>query len=75
MYNLYGNEAIIRLETYSIYTYSVINLILILLGTIWAYAFYELPLKKIIKYIINKDYNNIYSEQEKILNGKDEEGN
>ncbi len=75
LYNLYGNETIIRLEVYSIYIYSAINLILILMGTILAYALYELPLKKIIKYIINKDYNNIYHEQENILNGKDEEEN
>ena len=75
LYNLCGNETIIRLEVYSIYIYSAINLILILMGTILAYALYELPLKKIIKYIINKDYNNIYHEQENILNGKDEEEN
>jgi hypothetical protein len=75
LYNLYGNETIIKLQLYSIYIYSAINFILILVGIIFAYALYELPLKKIIKYLINKDFNNIYQEQENILNGKDEEEN
>ena len=75
LYILYGNGTVIRLEIYSIYIYSAINLLLILIGTIFVYAVYELPLKKIIKYIITKDYNNIYHEQENILNDKDKEEN
>jgi len=75
LYILYGNGTVIRLEIYSIYIYSAINFLLILIGTIFVYVVYELPLKKIIKYIISRDYNNIYHEQEKILNGKDEEEN
>jgi len=75
LYILYGNETIIKIKIYSIYIYSIINLILILIGIIFVYALYELPAKKIIKYIINKDYNNIYHEQENILNGKDDEEN
>ena len=68
-------KIIFFLEIYSIYIYSAINFLLILIGTIFVYVVYELPLKKIIKYIISRDYNNIYHEQEKILNGKDEEEN
>ena len=75
LYNLYGNETVIKLNLYSIFIYSIINLFLVLIGTIFVYALYELPSKKIIKYIINKDYNIIYHEQEKILNGKNEEEN
>ena len=75
LYILYGNETIIKLKLYSIYVYSTINLLLILMATILVYTLYELPAKKIIKYIINKDYNNIYYEEENLLNGKDGEEN
>jgi len=75
LYILYGNETIIKLGIHSINIFSLINLFFILLATIFVYVFYELPSKKIIKYIINRDYNNIYYEQENILNDKNEEEN
>ena len=75
LYILYGNETIIKLGTLSINIFSSINLFFILLATIFVYVFYELPSKKIIKYIINIYYNNIYYEQENILNNKIEEEN
>ena len=54
LYNFYHSDNIIKLNTYTIYVYSFINMIVIVFFMILCYIYLELPLKKLFKYLIRK---------------------
>ena len=54
LYNFYHSDNIIKLNTYTIYVYSFINMIVIVFFMVLCYIYLELPLKKLFKYLIRK---------------------
>lgn len=54
LFNFYSSENVVKLNTYTIYLYSIINLCVITLSMILLYIYLELPLKKLFKYHIRK---------------------
>ena len=52
LYNFYNSENVVKLNTYTIYLYSIINLCVITIIMIILYIYLELPLKKLFKYNI-----------------------
>ena len=65
LYNFYHSDNIIKLNTYTIYVYSFVNMFVILIFMILFYIYLELPLKKLFKYLIRKyDINEEYEEDE-----------
>ena len=59
IYIFYQSESVIELTIENVFLYSLINLIVVLLGNIFLYIFYELPFKKIFKsFILNREYIN-----------------
>ena len=70
LYNFYESDNIIKLNSYTIYLYSFINIIIVFIITIVGYIYLELPLKKLFKYYIRYDGIN-----EKSENDEDEDEN
>ena len=54
LYNFYHSDNIIKLNTYTIYVYSFVNMFVIMIFMILFYIYLELPLKKLFKYLIRK---------------------
>ena len=54
--NFYSSETVVKLNLYNLSLYSCINLFLIAITTIIIYIFIELPMKKIFKYLMKKEY-------------------
>jgi hypothetical protein len=52
LFNFYDNDSVIKLNTFTIYLYSSINLFIIFFVTILIYGYLELPCKKILKLFI-----------------------
>ena len=52
LFNFYDNDSVIKLNTFTIYLYSSINLFIIFFVTILIYGYLELPCKKILKFFI-----------------------
>ena len=52
LFVLYGDESIIKLYIYNIILYTLINIIIIFIGMIIFYSFFEVPLKKTVKFIL-----------------------
>ena len=65
LFIFYVTEIVIKLNMFSIFLYGIINLILIFINMILFYSFFELPLKKVFKYILKgKDFINSEEEDE-----------
>ena len=75
----YESESVIKIHIYNFLLYSLINFIFIFIGVIIFYSIYEMPLKKIFKYIlkgkeiIDEDDENEKEEEEE--EEKEEEDN
>ena len=57
LYNFYSNETVVKLNSYNLFLYYFINSVIIEFYTIIFYIIIELPLKKLFKYMVKKDYN------------------
>ena len=54
LYNFYDSDNIIKLNLYTIYLYSFVNIVIIFIIMIICYIYLEFPLKKLFKYYIRK---------------------
>ena len=54
LYHFYESDSIIKLNAYTIYLYSCINIAIIFIIMIIFFIYLELPLKKLFKYYIRK---------------------
>ena len=73
LYVFYGSETMVKLNLFNIILYSFTFLILIIIGMIIIYSCFELPLKKLFKYILKgKEFIN-FDEDEDEEEFEDEE--
>ena len=56
LFIFYDSETVVKLNLYNLYLYFFIDSAFIAISTMFVYIIIELPLKKIFKYIFNKDY-------------------
>ena len=63
LYIFYQTETVIKLNTFNLWLYFFISTVLIFIVTFIIYIAYELPLKKISKYLLSKDYKIDFGEQ------------
>ena len=56
LFIFYESETVVKLNLYNLYLYFFIDIFFIFIATVIAYITIELPLKKIFKYMIKKDY-------------------
>ena len=71
LFNFYDNDSVIKLNTFTIYLYSSINLFIIFFVTILIYGYLELPCKKIFKFCI-RNYEIIDDQNDKEDENEDE---
>ena len=64
LFSIYSTATINSINIFNIFLHYIFNTILIFLLTSVCYLFLELPLKKMIKYILNKNEKNGYKEEE-----------
>ena len=72
LFMFYQSETIVKLTLLNILLYFIINTVFIIIFTILIYVIIELPLKKIFKYIIKRDINNLNLEEQ---NDEEEDDN
>ena len=64
LYNFYESDNIIKLNSYTVYLYSFVNIVIIFVIMIICYIYLEFPLKKLFKYYIRKYEINEENEDE-----------
>ena len=64
LFMFYQSETIVKLTLLNIILYFIINTFFIMIFTILLYTVIELPLKKIFKYIIKRDIDNLNLEEQ-----------
>jgi hypothetical protein len=56
LFIFYESETVVKLNIFNLFLYFFIDIIAIIISTIIAYIFFELPMKKLFKYMFNKKY-------------------
>ena len=79
LFTFYQTETVIKLDIYNLIIYGFIFLILIFILVIASYSFYELPVKKIFKYLLKgKEVSNFeedYDEEDEDSDSEDNDEN
>jgi len=79
LFTFYQTETVIKLDIYNLIIYGFIFLILIFILVIGSYSFYELPIKKIFKYLLKgKEVSNFeedYDEEDEDSDSEDNDEN
>ena len=73
LYIFYQSETVVKLNAFNLWLYFFISTVFIFLVTFLIYIAFELPLKKITKYLLSNDYKIDFGEQyiNKVDNKKD----
>ena len=56
LFIFYESETVVKINIFNLFLYFFIDIIVIIICTIIVYIFFELPMKKLFKYMFNKKY-------------------